>query len=110
MAIRKPDVSFVITICPVFDVFGCAAKMADEARGFFGFHQFTQCHECSVVSRGYEFWGENGHLQGHSPADRRELAARLRYLAAKQTRMRDGRIMGNRIQMGQAQYYVGRAA
>ena len=100
----KPDLTFVVTICPVFDVHGCAEKQAQESRGMFGFHSFTTCPQCRVIARGYQYWGENGHCQG-SAANQEGMKYWVARKAREQWRTRDGKLMGYRFRVGQPLYY-----
>lgn len=109
---QKPDYVFVITVHPVFRVIACAAKLEQELNGMFGFHQFTTCPNCQVISEGYELWGENGHKQGKL-SDRRILAYWLKNNAIKQWRTSTdqeypkGSLIGYRFKVGGALYYKG---
>lgn len=103
---KRPDVTFSITVNPVQRVYPCATRLAKESEGFFGFHDSTHCPECRYVQSGYELWGENGHKQGHAD-NRAQLAHMLRYHAGKQWRMKDGRIMGYRFDVGGMITYLG---
>lgn len=90
---RKPDVTFVIRVCPMSVLSPCAARIAKEREGFFGFHDSNRCANCHIVPGGFELWGENGHCQGRA-ATRPLLAHMLRNRALKQWRTQDGRLMG----------------
>lgn len=103
---RKPDVTFQVTVSPTFHVYGCDEKRAQESRGLFGFHQYTSCPNCRVVSSGFEVWGENGHRQA-TLATRDNMRYWVHLKAREQWRMKDGRIMGYRFRMGSPLYYVG---
>jgi hypothetical protein len=92
--------TFHITVHPIAHVHSCATKRAEEARGLYGFHQFTSCPDCQVTPDGFELWGENGHMQGRYPDDGRLLES----LACKQ------RVHGHcRLEFaaGRPIYYVG---
>lgn len=102
----KPDVVFTVRVCPVFHVFGCAEKQAQEARGLFGFHLFTSCPNCKVVFSGWQFWGENGHLQGNAPT-RALMAHWLKRSAMRQWRTKAGQLMGYRFVSGGTMHYKG---
>ncbi len=104
---RKPDVVFNIIVSPVSRLYPCAARIAKEQQGFFGFHDSQRCPDCKTLPAGYELWGENGHCQGHVD-DRAHLAHMLRSKASKQWRMQDGRIMGYRFDRGSEITYLGR--
>ena len=68
---QKPDLTFTVTIAPVYRVTSCSEKLEQEARGLFGFHAFTTCPACQISAQGWEFWGENGHCQGSAPTPER---------------------------------------
>ena len=100
---KKADCFFVVRVCERWTVRGCAEKHMQEARGLYGFHDFTRCPKCEVRFAGWEFWGENGHKQG-SAETREMLAHWLRYQARRQWLMKDGRTMGYRFRVGGRQY------
>ena len=55
---------FQIRICKRYYITQCAAANAEQARGLIGYHDSDRCPDCKVWQEGFEFWGENGHLQG----------------------------------------------
>lgn len=73
---------FNITVCRVSRVYGCPEKLAQEARGCFGFHLFERCPNCKLVFEGWEGWGSNGHLQ-FSAKDRKQLTGIMRNLVRR---------------------------
>lgn len=96
---KKPDCCFTVTVCEKWRLTSCAVKNEQESRGLFGFHPWESCSDCVLTFEGWEFWGENGHMQGW--ADTREmLVFWIRRQAVKQWRMRDGRIMGYKFRRG----------
>jgi hypothetical protein len=103
---KRSDVFFKIVVSPVFTVCGCAVKQEQESRGFMGFHAFQSCPNCKVESRGFEFWGENGHRQGQA-SDRAGMAFWVGHKARHQWRMVDGRLMGYRFVVGRPIFYQG---
>ena len=54
---------FKVKIHAVFKVHSCPAKLAEEARGMWYWHQFVTCPDCQVEPGGFEVWGSNGHKQ-----------------------------------------------
>ena len=104
---RKPDVVFTVYVCKEFRIDYCAAARADHDKGYWGFHQPDRCPDCCVTFVGYEFWGENGHRQGHDDTDLHNLARSLRYRARQQWRCQDGKIKGYKFKVGADQRYIG---
>lgn len=101
---RRSDQFFTVTICPKFYVTPCAESLAWEAKGCFGFHQFTTCANCVITADGFEAWGCNGHMQGHI-RDRAHLLHWLKRMALKQWTMQAGGLMGYRFEKGSAIHY-----
>lgn len=56
--------TFNITVRPVTYLYPCDEYQAQRARGLIGFHNSDKCPNCRKEPRGFELWGENGHLQG----------------------------------------------
>jgi len=103
---KRPDHTFTITISPTWRIIGCAEKQDMEARGLFGFHQYSTCPNCQKINAGYEAWGENGHCQGYLP-DAAAMRHYVGYKAKQQWRMKSGEMMGYRFRVGGALYYSG---
>lgn len=102
----RPDSTFMVTVCPVYRVHSCQAKLDQESRGLMGFHSFTTCPDCKLTSEGWEMWGENGHKQASAPS-RERLIHWVSIKAKEQWKMRAGGIMGYRFQQGSPMYYRG---
>jgi hypothetical protein len=102
--LKRSEVFFNIRVSPAFYVRGCAVKLDQESRGLMGFHNFGDCPNCEVTFKGFEFWGENGHLQG-TATDRVLMVSWLAYKARHQWRRVDGRLMGYRFAVGRALFY-----
>jgi hypothetical protein len=94
---------FRITVCPSFYVIGCKEKAAQESRGLFGFHSFTSCPDCELIAKGYEFWGENGHLQSSAP-DRASMCWQVGHMAKKVWSMQGGGLMRYKFRVGSPTY------
>jgi hypothetical protein len=108
--IKRPDLTFMVNVCTVEDIYPCEARKADEARGFFGFHNSDKCPDCKIIPRGWEMWGENGHLQGQAH-DREHMVYWIGYKAKQQwptQAVRNG-IMGYRFRKGGTLRYLGQA-
>jgi len=107
---QKPDIAFHITVSPVFTVRGCRVKREQEERGLYGCHYYTECPDCQIISRGYECWGENMHLQG-SPRDYEHLKYWLKLKVREQWRGKgyDGLVQlhGYTFAVGGPIYYYG---
>jgi hypothetical protein len=103
---RKPDVTFAVTVSRVSRVIGCQKKQDEENRGLFGFHSFASCPDCQVIPYGWEMWGENGHCQGSAPT-REQLTHWLRVKARSQWKTQAGLMMGYRFRVGSTIYYRG---
>jgi hypothetical protein len=106
---KRPDAVFTVIVCPAFYVFSCAEKLAQESRGLMGFHSYQSCPNCRIESKGFEYWGENGHKQGSS-SNRAGMVFWVSRTARKQWRMQAGGIMGYRFRKGSPIYYAGGAA
>jgi hypothetical protein len=103
---EKPSFVFVVTVNPYSVVVGCQKKRDLEHRGMFGFHSFSSCPDCKVISLGYQMWGSNGHLQAQL-SNREQMCAWIKFKAKEQWPMRDGRTMGYRFQTGHTIYIQG---
>lgn len=100
---KRPDMVFIVSVHQVFRVHGCAEKQRQEANGSFGFHQFETCLNCKVLADGWQFWGQNNHLQGQAST----IAQRngwIKHHALKQWACRQG-TMGFKFIVGHAMYY-----
>lgn len=102
---NRPHITFTITVNPIVHVYTCPERKAQEDRGSFGFHDSEHCPNCVTRSAGYEFWGENGHMQG-SASDRAGLVRWISLKAKEQWRTRDHRIMGYRFATGGTLRYL----
>lgn len=60
---------FHITISKSRRLYPCKDMIDQQKRGLFGFHNFNECNNCTRLFVGWELWGQNGHKQGHVPAD-----------------------------------------
>lgn len=103
---RKPDLTFTVTVSPVCRVIGCGAQQEQESRGLFGFHPFFSCPDCRVIPDGWEIWGENGHKQA-SPSTREGLVHWVKLKARSQWKTQAGLVMGYRFVVGSTIYYRG---
>lgn len=107
MPMKRPDAVFVVTVMPVFDVYGCEKKRAQEARGLFGCHLYKSCPNCRVIQRGWEMWGQNGHMQASaSTVERRNHWIAIKVL--EQWTTQHSGTMGYQFRVGSPIYYVGR--
>ncbi len=103
---NRPDITFTITVNPIVYVYSCAERKAQEDRGSFGFHDSERCPNCVTREAGYEFWGENGHLQG-SVSDRGGMEHWIALKSKEQWRTQDHRLMGYRFIDGGTIRYLG---
>lgn len=112
---RKPDYLFTIRVVPVARMIYCETAKAEERRGLYGFHPHS-CPNCRVESMGWEFWGENGHLQGSAPTRERlihflKIKARQQWQAAdygERPTIGGSKIHGYRFKLARGtQYYKG---
>lgn len=103
---RKPDLTFLVTVSPVCRVIGCQKKQDEENRGLFGFHSFTTCPDCQVIPDGWQMWGENGHMQA-APSTREWMAHWIKVKAREQWKTKAGLLMGYRFRVGSTLYYRG---
>lgn len=55
---------FQVTVTPAYFVHACSARLEQESRGSYGFHDSHRCSDCAIEFDGFELWGENGHKQG----------------------------------------------
>lgn len=108
---KRSEVFFYVTVCPIYRVYHCAEQSAQQARGFFGFHSSERCATCQTVFEGWEFWGENGHLQGSTHStDRARLVHWLKIKAREQWRgTSTHKLWGYRFRLGAPIRYVGGA-
>jgi hypothetical protein len=103
---RKPDLTFTVTVSPVCRVIGCQEQRDQESRGLFGFHSFATCPNCQVIPDGWEMWGENGHKQA-APSTRELMIHWVKLKARSQWRTQVGLLMGYRFRAGSTIYYRG---
>lgn len=106
--LSKPDFTFRMTVNPVYRVYSCPEKLAEEARGLMGWHAFTRCPNCRLEFEGWAFWGENGHQQNTTPTRERlihylKLMARKRWMSTQYP----GKVWGHTFKMGSPIYYAG---
>lgn len=108
----KPAHTFRIVVQPTYTVFGCQVKRDEEARGLYGFHAVDRCSQCERRFDGWQFWGENGHMQG--AAHTREhlihwlkVKARTQWEASGQQYQPKGSRIGFRFELGPAIHYRG---
>ena len=78
----RPKRRFVVYVCPTYLYDRCDELIAQENRGVFGCHPHD-CADCTRTFDGWEFWGENGHLQGHART-REQMVAMVAYRAKKE--------------------------
>ncbi|MFN7640335.1 MAG: hypothetical protein ACK5PR_01145 [bacterium] len=102
----RPDITFTITVNPIVYVYSCAERKAEEDRGSFGFHNSDRCPNCVTREAGYEFWGENGHMQG-SANNRAGMVHWIGLKAKQQWRTKGHRLMGYRFITGGTLRYLG---
>lgn len=108
MRLQKPQLTFSVTVRPVFRVVSCDAKLAEEKRGLHGWHQFTKCPKCQLLPNGWEVWGENGHMQAHLVTREHllhwvKIKARERWIS--QHPMTRGQMWGYKFRTGEPMYY-----
>ena len=72
----------------------------------FGFHNSDRCPNCVTREAGYEFWGENGHMQG-SASNRAGMVHWIGLKAKQQWRTKGHRLMGYRFITGGTLRYLG---
>lgn len=100
---NRPNMVFILSVHQVFRVHGCEEKQSQEAKGMFGFHQFETCPNCKVLADGWQFWGQNGHLQGQA----KTIGQRngwIKHHAREQWQCRQG-TMGYKFIVGSPIYY-----
>ena len=102
----KADSFFTITVSPFSDVKSCQEKLNQEAQGSLGFHQFTSCPNCILTDKGYQFWGENGYLQG-TANDRASMIRWIAQKAKEQWKTKHNGIMGYHFRSGGRIFYRG---
>lgn len=84
---------FTITVSPAQTLRSCAEKLAEESEGLYGWHNYSACPNCVKIPEGFEFWGENGHMQAKAH-DREQLIQMLKYRAKTgQFRFRRGSLI-----------------
>lgn len=112
-AIKRPEHTFRIVVSPVYYVTSCPMKLAEEAKGLMGFHGYERCPNCIKHFAGWEFWGENGHMQGAAPT-RDRLVHWLKLKAREQSRVSGvgyyqpkGSRLGYRFVKGSTIFYRG---